>query len=149
MERRDFLKGLIAAAVATQLPHIPKAEAATLIEKGVEALINVTMNGRAPDRIKTTDKGGGWFRFEALFRDVSHVQSFELDTKHWNQWHLRPRFAPAQSRKADYTFSVFVKSDSTTGRTVTRIDYPQCEVGNVTNCFRATNPMEKADGEND
>lgn len=124
MKRRDFLRGLVAAAVATQLPMLPEAEAKTLVDKGVEELINITIGGRAPNNVRITNVGKGWFRFEAAFQNVSESRYFELDTKHLEQGsHLTLSSTPSQNGKADYWFSCYIKSGNefigTKGKMVT------------------------------
>lgn len=59
--RRGFLRGLIAAAVATQLPDIPAARAEAVVA-AVEAHHPILINGEPLRNLTITDVGDGWFR---------------------------------------------------------------------------------------
>lgn len=78
MDRRSFLKNLVASAIATQLPGLPKAQAAALETSATNALIGTDVNGRPPDSLSIQDMGGGWFRHVARFRSVGDGESFSI-----------------------------------------------------------------------
>lgn len=59
--RRDFLKGLFAAAVATQLPAMPEAKAEKLAEN-LTNTFGIRVDGMTPTSTVVEDIGGGWYR---------------------------------------------------------------------------------------
>lgn len=77
MNRRDFLKGLVAAAVATQLPLLPEAQAEPLIENTVNRLFSLHIPGRQIISISLADAGNGGYRAVANFGPQSEEYTRE------------------------------------------------------------------------
>lgn len=80
--RRDFLKGLVATAIAASLPTASGAE----VEQKSEWLLDrftLTMNGELPDAVALDDAGGGWHHFRAYFtqsvNDGFHMDFTKMD----------------------------------------------------------------------
>ena len=63
--RRGFLRGIVALAVATQLPSLPVAEAFELTDSTVEQLMKIRINGGEVKNLKFDDVGNGWLRVSA------------------------------------------------------------------------------------
>jgi len=70
MKRRDFLKSLVATAVATQLPNIPVAEAKAVEDALMGFVPRITFNGIEPDGlpgdVTITAAENGWYKFETI-----------------------------------------------------------------------------------
>lgn len=69
LTKRSFLLGLIAAAVATQLPAMPAPASAALIDDLTDKLSGIIANGRPPTSIKIEDVGTGWLRVDMTLAD--------------------------------------------------------------------------------
>lgn len=64
MDRRSFLKSLIAATVATQLPELSAAKAEVLTDSIANKFRHILVNGERPKWIKITEVGNNWYRLE-------------------------------------------------------------------------------------
>lgn len=122
--RRDFLKGVLAAALVTALPAATVAE----IDRRSEWLLDqfkVSMNGELPDTISIHDMGGGWHRLYAYFtQDVNdgfHVDFSSMeggglriagDKRMWiesNSDEMQVAHTMLESDQGKTVFSMFVK----------------------------------------
>lgn len=65
LSRRGFLRGLVAAAVATQLVNLPAAEAEAFIDNATDQLLKIFVNGSQLRDITFKDVGNGWFHVSA------------------------------------------------------------------------------------
>ena len=66
--RRGFLRGIVAAAVAVQVPQLIPASSATLVDEITTKIGGIVANGRCVESIHVVDVGGGWYRVSASFR---------------------------------------------------------------------------------
>ena len=68
LSRRGFLRGLVAAAVATQLASLPATEAEAFIGEATDQLLKIRVNGRTLENVTFTDVGNDWFKVKAEFK---------------------------------------------------------------------------------
>lgn len=66
LSRRGFLRGLVAAAVATQLPNLAPADREALTETATVSLDNLRVSGDVVNA-GIQDMGDGWFRVWKTF----------------------------------------------------------------------------------
>jgi hypothetical protein len=59
--RRDFLRGLIAAAVAVQLVDLSPKEVDTFVDNATDQLLKIFVNGSQLQDITFKDVGNGWY----------------------------------------------------------------------------------------
>lgn len=65
LSRRGFLRGLVAAAVATQLVSLPTSEAEAFIDNATDQLLKIFVNGSQLSDLTFKDVGNGWYRVTA------------------------------------------------------------------------------------
>lgn len=64
MDRRSFFRGLVAAAVATQLPKLAKP--APLVQSIIDTF-TITINGILPEELLINEVRNGWYHVRATF----------------------------------------------------------------------------------
>lgn len=64
MDRRQFLRSLVAAAVAAQLPALPVARRDALVDK-ISERFAVLIDGKPPARLTVKDLGDGYYHVQA------------------------------------------------------------------------------------
>lgn len=67
LDRRSFLRALVAGAVASQLPKMAAATAAPFTDRLTDQLAEARINGKNPTNITLTDVGNGWVRVVSTF----------------------------------------------------------------------------------
>lgn len=121
--RRDFLRGIVAAAVATQLPDLPKASVETLTDKVVNQLAMIQMDGECPQKIVLDPYGGGWVRLIAHFPD-SNSGCFHLNFEALEGGGLHIgdgeniKYAQVEQENSGCIFSCFIKADEKVSRSL-------------------------------
>lgn len=111
MERRDFLKGLLTAALATQLPAVEAEAAAETLSSNPSMYVN----GQEPYAVHVSDVYGGWKRLTAHFRGVGGAGAVEFDRDGGPGIRL---VSPDQAQDYDVVHLTLEHDPSNGGRTI-------------------------------
>lgn len=155
LSRRGFLRGLVAAAVATQIATLPEPAKAEIIDGITDKLVGIYVNGQEIKNLDILCVGNGWYRVSGTF---DAAESFSLHVTHayrdpeglfvgdkpaceaYAERHPeRVAFNNLGFGPGTYTFFIYVKP----GKNVAEVAMPQLEKRPQTN-FIETKSCEVA-----